>query len=182
MPAKPVFLLAVLFALTSCATDSAFEEAAAEAEGAAFEEEAQAMVGENGVPQPLATTGEKPAPPPKLPAINKEELTAPDRSRLDFFGATVYADNIDPNTGQATGHVYMDGSALHANNKNFPVYVYCDSLKVDLAKGSVEIGGLPVMKWEGAYIIAKSPKTKIYLTKDQYRVEGPAQYGVDFSS
>lgn len=49
--------------------------------------------------------------------------------------------------------------------------------KVDLVNGSAEMAGLPVLRWDRAYIIAKDPSTRVFLTKDTYRVDGPAQYG-----
>ncbi len=162
--------------LAGCATD---EPILPNAEaGDQLDAAARALLGDDPIPEPLATVDEVPAGAPDLPKLDHQALKDPTRPFLDFYGATVYADSIDPNTGEARGRVYLDGTVLHANNPRFPVFVYCEYLKMDVINGTIELSGSPVMRWDSAYIIAKSPETRIHLTREQYRVVGPAQYGV----
>ena len=100
-----------------------------------------------------------------LPAAAEEEKKAiddPTRPNLEFFGAKIYADEINPLTGEARGRVYIDGKALAATEAKFPLSVRAESLKVDLQSGKITLAGWPKLIWAGAKLTAKDASTVIH--------------------
>lgn len=108
----------------------------------------------------------------------KVALDDPSRQHLNFFGAIIYADEINPLTGDAKGRVYIDGTALNKTSPKFPTEVTAESLKVDLENGKIVIAGWPKMVWPGAILKAKDADTTITLEKTKYEVKGAASYEI----
>lgn len=102
-----------------------------------------------------------------LPAAAEEEkqkaLDDPSRPNLNFFGAKIFADEINPLTGEAKGRVYIDGSELNKTEPKFPVSVRAESVTVDLANGNIVVAGWPRLEWPGMVLIAKAAGTTIRI-------------------
>ena len=105
----------------------------------------------------------------------------PARPNLEFFGARIYADDINPLTGEAEGRVYIDGTALNAKEPKFPVSVEAGSLKVDLENGKITLSGWPKLTWPSAKLISTAASTVITLERNKYHVNGPASYQLDLN-
>ncbi|MFT5470442.1 MAG: hypothetical protein ACI8UO_005570, partial [Verrucomicrobiales bacterium] len=115
-----------------------------------------------------------------LPAAAEDEkekaIDDPTRQHLAFFGAIIYADEINPLTGDARGRVYVDGTALNKEEPKFPASVRAESLKIDLENGKITLKGWPKLVWPGATLTSKDAKTVITLERTKYHVEGAASY------
>lgn len=127
---------------------------------------------------PVEAASASPAPVPSAPALPKpslSKLTNRERPKLEFFGATIYADAIQGL--EATGHVFIDGTHLHRIQRAFPIAVYADQVTLDPAKGEATISGWPIVQTDGAYLQGQSSGTVILLSRDKLsRIEGPARY------
>jgi len=133
-------------------------------------------------PPPLLTPVEaeamaKPAAPgvPAPPKPSLSRLTDRNRPKLDFFGATIYADSI---TGTvAKGNVYVDGSELHRLQRAFPIAVYAERISVDPIKGEAILSGWPIVQTDSAYVQGQSAETVIHISQNQMSaIDGPAKY------
>lgn len=120
-----------------------------------------------------------------IPAAAEEEkkkLDDPSRQNIEFFGAKIFADEINPLTGEARGRVYIDGTALNKTEPKFPTSVQAESLKVDMANGKITLKGWPKLVWPGAKLTAKDANTVITLEKTKYHVDGRASYELDLGA
>ncbi|MEM7014801.1 MAG: hypothetical protein AAF585_25355 [Verrucomicrobiota bacterium] len=119
-----------------------------------------------------------------IPAAAEEEkkLDDPSRQNIEFFGAKIFADQINPLTGEAKGRVYIDGRALNKTEPKFPTSVQAESLKVDLENGKITLVGWPKLIWPGAKLTAKDANTVITLEKTKYHVDGRASYELDLGA
>jgi hypothetical protein len=113
------------------------------------------------------------APVPPKPSLSK--LTNRERPKLEFFGATIYADSI---TGlEAKGNVYIDGTNLHRVQRAFPIAVFADQVTFDPVKGEATITGWPIVQTDSAYVQGQSAETVIHLSQDRMSgIDGPAKY------
>ena len=108
----------------------------------------------------------------------KVALDDPSRQHLNFFGAIIYADEINPLTGDAKGRVYIDGTLLNKTSPKFPTKVTAESLKVDMDKGVIVLAGWPKLEWPGAALTAKDADTTVRLERKKYEVKGAASYEI----
>ncbi len=114
---------------------------------------------------------------PALPKPSLSKLTNRDRPKLEFFGATIYADSI---IGlEAKGNVFIDGTTLHRVQRAFPIAVYADQVSFDPEKGEATITGWPIVQTDSAYVQGQSAGTVIHLSQDRMSgIDGPAKYVV----
>jgi hypothetical protein len=104
-------------------------------------------------------------------------LTDKNRPKLEFFGATVYADSISGSA--ARGNVYVDGADLHRVQRAFPIAAYADEIRIDPVKGEATLSGWPIVQTDSAYLQGQSEETFIQLSTNQMtEVKGPARYVV----
>lgn len=112
---------------------------------------------------------------PALPKPSLSNLTNRERPKLEFFGATIYADTI--NGLQATGNVFIDGANMHRIQRAFPIAVYAHQVTIDPAKGEASISGWPIVQTDGAFLQGQSAETVIHLSQDKLsRIDGPTKY------
>jgi hypothetical protein len=144
----------------------------------------------SGVDEPMASPSADPAPSPSLPAElqpvagsvipgppkpSLSRLTDKNRPKLEFFGATIYADSISE--AGAKGNVFVDGTELHRAQRSFPIAVYADEVRLDLINGEAILSGWPIVQTDSAYVQGQSAGTVIQLSQNQVSaITGPAKY------
>jgi len=117
------------------------------------------------------------------PALDLDKLSDTSRPSTRIFGAVLYADEVNPFTGEARGNVYIDGTELNATNAKFPTLVYAEEVKMDLAKGEVTLKGWPVLAWNSGMVIrASKPETTMRLHPGGYEAKGPVKISLDLKS
>ncbi len=155
--------LCSLFLLTSCTTPAPTP-----------------VADSTGAPEATENAGEtanSPSPPPAPPKPSLAALEDRSRPNLEFFGATIYADAIDPVRLEARGRVFLDGTPLHHASRSFPVAVYADHVQIDPDKEQVRFTGWPIVKTDSAFVQAQAPTTVIELSQTRMaRIDGPARY------
>ena len=173
---RPLTGLCILVLLTSCLSEEDNIPPSRQVEAAS-----KPTVEKAPASKPAATTTASPK--IRTSGLSSGEvarLSDASRPHLPFFGAMIYADQIDFLNGTATGDVFIDGSAMNSANQEWPKYVRADKVIVDLANEKVTLSGFPRMEWSQAHLRATSASTTIYLSRSKYKVEGPAQYGLAF--
>jgi hypothetical protein len=114
---------------------------------------------------------------PAPPKPSLARLTDKNRPKLEFFGATIYADAISGT--EARGNVFVDGTDLHRVQRAFPIAVYADEVRIDPLKGEATVSGWPIVQTDSAYVQGQAAETFIQLSQNQVAsINGPAKYVV----